>query len=443
MTKAELKEKWSKYCNVDKLFDGAEALLKKHNHLYSEHGICTMLDTSISQKEDMIKMFVTSPNYIGDLRIVVQKEFERQISSDELQTFFCDIQVKLHTKEMYKYKDDQDKSLVDYLLVGKNVIDLDGLPNDKEQKEKLKKTAGFNYTTMATSESLARENEFLKYMNAFRCMPYTKLNKNICVPSKNDLPNLRHGTKTSRAFNKVCQFYGVDKFCPTTVESTDENGNVTKRTVYPYDKVFAAYSDLVSDLKRKMYFVISLNPLDYLTMSFGVSWVSCHNISHGGYMGGCLSYMLDNTSIITYVVNELSEPLHDVPKFYRQMVHYDNGMFVQNRLYPQGNDGATNLYDKFRGFVIEEFAKMLHEDGDWDVEVGVRPCKAHIASYGTHYRDYHYNNSCNIFYPKTSKEKIRAHIMKIGHEGICTKCGKPYSYSGALSHHRNDRECKL
>lgn len=434
MNKAELKEKWSKYCDVDSLVDGAMALVKKYRHKYSEHGICTLLDESLAAKEELIKLFATSPNYIGNLRIVVQKEFERQTNADEIYNFFVDIAAKLNVDELYKKQDANGNTLVDYLRTEKNVISLDNLPDAEAQKAKLNLINNFDLSTMATQESATNRNFFLKYMTWFQRMPKTKLSDSFSFANRPDMPRLVRGTKTSRAFNSVCQHFGVDKFCPTEVERTDANGNVTKRTVYPYDKVFAQYSDLVSDLKRKMYFVISLNPLDYLTMSFGVSWVSCHNISGGGYMGGCLSYMLDKTSIITFVVNELEGNIHEIPKYYRQMVHYDNGLFVQNRLYPQGNDGATDLYSEFRGYIIEEFSKMMHEDGEWNTEIGTRPCRSHIDAAGVHYQDYRYNDSCNIFYPKSKKDIIRNHVMRIGHDGICIKCGQPYTVGSALGH---------
>ena len=263
------------------------------------------------------------------------------------------------------------------------------------------------------------------------------------VAAIGDGPELKHGTKTSRAFNTVCHHYGVDNLNPQIVETTDENGQVKKRIVYPYNKVFAEYSDLVSDLSRKMYFIISVNPLDYLTMSNGVSWKSCHNIINGCYMGGTLSYMLDTTSMVTFVVNELSENIHESPKFYRQMFHYQDNMFMQNRLYPQGNDGAVDLYTKFRNFIIEEFSELIDSGESWDVETGTSACDIHVQSTGKHYRDYVYNNACNIFYPSKSKTHIAGLKMTVGHSGICSKCGKEFSSSGHLHHDRYSSECRI
>ena len=183
-----------------------------------------------------------------------------------------------------------------------------------------------------------------------------------------------------------------------------------------------------------MNFIISLNPLDYLTMSFGVSWESCHNIRAGGWKGGCLSYMLDNTSIITFVVNGIEGPIHKIPKVYRQMFHYDEDMFVQSRLYPQGNDGAVNLYDKFRGFVTEEFSNMLNVSDEWDTKEETYNTETHINSEGSHYRDYGYNRNCRTFYHRTKVNKVTGHKMTIGRTSICTNCGRPLTEKNMLSH---------
>ena len=277
-------------------------------------------------------------------------------------------------------------------------------------------------------------------MEAFKYINHSKLQKDLFFSDVKEVPVLKAGTKTSRAFNKVCHIYGVDKLNPQTVQVTTEDGQTVEKTVYPYDKLFAAYADVVSELERNMYFIISLNPLDYLTMSMGVNWHSCHSIAHGGWKGGCLSYMLDTTSIITYVLTDLEDSLHEVPKVYRQMFHYDNGLFMQNRLYPQGNDGAVNLYDKFRNIVIEEFHDLLNDGEEWEVEIGPDKCKAHTYSTGVHYVDYNSRGDCSIFYAKKNSDKIRNHIMTVGHDGICTRCGVRHSNSSYLYHTRRN-EC--
>lgn len=438
MTKSELREKWSKYCDTDNLVDNMMALLSKYSHDNSEHGVCVLLDNYFTEKEPLIKLITSSKNYIGDMRIATLQTFDRVIDQNEVYNAVTRFLSGINRNNFFQFADDKGNTLFDYLPVGKTSLKLDDLPSESEQKKKKKNVQKFNYNNFATQESVQRKDDFYAYMEGFKYLNYAKLQKDM-VAARKGSPLLKAGTKTSRAFNKICHHYGVDKFDPQTVV-VQENGESVTKTVYPYDKLFAAYADVVSDLVRQMHFIISVNPLDYLTMSIGVNWKSCHGIAHGGWRGGCLSYMLDSTSMITYVVTDLNGPIHEIPKVYRQMFHYDNGLFMQNRLYPQGNDGATNLYDKFRNFVIEEFNGILNGNGEWSTEIGSSPCRAHTNSIGVHYVDYYSNPDCSIFYQTTNRDSVKNYIMNVGHKGICVRCGKEYSNSSRLCH-GSAREC--
>ena len=429
MNKRELNVKWSKYCDTDKLVDDMMTLLTNYGHRNTEEGVCALLDKYFTNKEPLIKMFVTSKNYIGNMRIAVEREFERSVCAPEVRNFFNNVHIKFYLAELLKTNDENGKTVFDHLPTGKNMLGIEELPNKKQQKEKLDAMQKFNYETCATWQSHEYYNEFIRHMDFFRNMTSSSLTKDFQF--KKETPLLKRGTKTSRAFNTVCAHYGVDKLHP---EEKVVNG--VQKTVYPYNKVFAEYSDLVSNLTRKMQFIISLNPLDYLTMSFGVNWISCHNIRSGGCMGGTLSYMLDKVSIITFVVEKLGENIHSIPKVYRQMYHYEKNLFIQNRLYPQGNDGATNLYDKFRDFVIEEFSDLLDIEGEWKVEYNKCGIHAKNAPQSMHYPDHAYNRSATIFYPVNNEPSVRNHVMTIGHKSICVNCGKEFNDSGRLTHYR-------
>lgn len=431
MNKQELGAKWGKYCNTDKLVDDTMELLTVNRHRNTEHGVCTLLDTYFTNKEPLIKLFMTSKNYIGDMRIAVEKEFARNANSREIRNYLCQCKIMLSLDKLYQRYDENGKTLFHHLMTGKKVFDINELPNASQQQSKVAEMHKWDYNTFATAESVQKRNEFDKYFNFFYNNPYSELQADFTLDTKKNVPELKAGTKTSRAFNKVCSHYGVDKLCP---ETTVVNG--VEKTVYPYNKFFAEYADLVTSSTKKMQFIISINPLDYLTMSNGVNWVSCHNINTGSYKGGTMSYMLDAVSIITFVVEKIEGDIHKIPKVYRQMYHYEKNLFIQSRLYPQGNDGATNLYNSFRGHVIEEFNELLGVDGDWNIEVGPDICRQHVckAENGRHYSDYIYNANAGIFYPTNNAPSVRNHIMTIGHAGICVNCGKEFSSTNFLSH---------
>lgn len=426
MNKAELKEKWGKYCDTDKLCDDVRKLLNENGHRNSEQGVCALLDKYFTNKEPLIKLFTTSNHYAGDMRIITKQPFDRQPSRNEIYSFFNKTN-QFHETEIIQNADDQGKTMHDYLATGKKKVALADLPKADAQKSKMELLHKFDYDSAATLESFEKFNSFLRYLNTFKRIPYSKLQRDLRDDSYKGAPHLKAGTKTSRAFNKVCQHYGVDKFCPET-----KVVNGVQKTVYPYDRVFAEYSDLVSDLSRQMYFVISLNPLDYLQMSYGISWNSCHRINGGQWQGGCLSYMLDNVSMVSFVIDKLDAPVHEKPRYYRQMFHYNDNMFMQNRLYPKENDGATDLYSKFRNFVIEEFAELLDESGEWQTKKG--ECREHVNSTGLHYVDYNYNPNCTIFFPSSHAASIPGKTMTVGHNGICVHCGKAFDMNYRLNH---------
>lgn len=434
MTKQDLKNKWGKYCDTDKLVTDMMSLLKKYRHRCTEHGVCELLDKYFKNKESLIKIISSSKNYIGDMRISIEKEFERKISPAEINVFFASFYGQFNQNLFVRYKDDNGKTFNDYLDTGKLLFDLNNLPSAKDQKTRINKLGQFDYTRQCIKGSLEKYNKFNQDTSTFRSIYSSTLQRNYTI---NGI-ELKSGTKTSRAFNKICVHHGVDKLAPQTVK-VERNGVMVEKEIYPYDKLFARYSDLVSGLVRKSDFIISVNPLDYLMMSNGVSWRSCHMIDGGMYQGGCLSYLLDKTSIATFVIDKEDKPIHLTPRLYRQMIHYDDGMFMQNRLYPQGNDGATNLYEKFRDYVAEEFSELLNVERKWKVECGYNTCGNHVSSSGKHYKDYLHNDSCAIFYLEAKKDSIKDHVMRVGHDGICPYCGETYSSSNYLAH----SSCKI
>lgn len=418
MLKADLERCFGNYCDTNKLVDDVMALLTKYHYENTEHGVCEMLYEYFANKQPLIDLFMTSANYIGNMRICLNVELERTNNRNEVDAFCCNFANSVNAKSiLLKYVDEYGKSIDDYTRIGVgkfkarslyrgNMVELLAQRNENRSK--------FEYDG-ATKESYADYARFDENIRLFGYNPGTTLCDSIAdalTQSKINV-SLVSGMKTSRAFNRVCSHYGVDKL-PN------------------YNKMFAQYADMVSGLKRKVCFYISLNPLDYLTMSFGNSWSSCHTIDkknergmqngyQGMHAGGVMSYMLDKTSVITYVHNHATEN-HEEGKIYRNMFHFSRGTLVQGRIYPQGNDGATDLYKEFRHIVQSEFAKLLElENNDW-----IRrncDCGKNTASYGAHYCDYLQFGECNVSYPREMPESAN-HIVEIGHERICPNCGE-------------------
>ena len=424
--KADLKTAWGQYCDTDKLVDDVMALLTKYRHRNSEYGVCKMLNEYFTNKKDLIELFQKSEHYIGDMRMMIDIELERENNARDIRNFCDGFPNDVKAKDiLLKFKDENGKKFEDYLRTGVKSITAKDLMKS-EAVTSLKKATEQQNTFASDGATKASHNVYNDFYSAiydFRTISTSTISHEN-AEHMNEKYKVRDGMKTSRAFNRVCAFYGIDK-------------------AKKYNKLFAEYADMVSGLKRKLKFFISVNPIDYLTMSFGVNWASCHTIDKenrrnmdnsysGMYCGGTVSYMLDSTSIVTFVHNHVPTDWED-GKIYRCMFHYGKDILVQGRVYPQGNDGRTDLYKVFRNYVQNVLTPILgltdtvwrkKEDGD---------VSGNVDSYGVHYRDYTNFENCNVSYPRERSES-RDNVINIGHSGICANCGKPITENGRISH---------
>lgn len=105
-----------------------------------------------------------------------------------------------------------------------------------------------------------------------------------------DCLKVRKGMKLNRAVTKALQKleYGSSKAYVDTWIQT-------------YNNEVGEYMQSKS-IPEKWY--VSINPLDYLSMSDGNGWRSCHWIEDGCYRAGCFSYMNDETTVIIYKESE-------------------------------------------------------------------------------------------------------------------------------------------
>lgn len=227
------------------------------------------------------------------------------------------------------------------------------------------------------------------------------------------------GQKTSRAMNKLFIQLGVDK---------DPN----------YNRAFAKYADALNPITVTRHTVISINLIDYLTMSFGNSWASCHTIDkknqrgmpgsyEGCYSSGTLSYALDSTSIVFYTVDAKynGNEYYLEPKINRQMFHFGEDKLVQGRLYPQSCDKDFETeYDQFRNLMQSIIALGLGVPNLWTLKRGTLDYDT-VCSKGTHYKDYYHYRNCSLSTLKNSENQNR---IRIGANPICIRCGSTHSY---------------
>ena len=229
---------------------------------------------------------------------------------------------------------------------------------------------------------------------------------------------LHEGMKKTRAVNKVLSELELSHY-------------------REYNREFAKYADAMNPLKIVRHTIISVNPLDYLTMSFGNSWASCHTIDkrnlrgmpntyEGQYSSGTISYMLDKTSFIMYTIDkdfDGEDYWRSNGKINRQMFHLGEDFLVQGRMYPQDNDGAEGIYTDFRNIAQKIIADCKQIPNLWTMRKGTNAASEWIKSEGTHYRDYHHYDNCTLSIRKGANGLKQ---IVVGHRPICIYCGNEH-----------------
>ena len=381
------------------LFNKIKETLDEFEHHSGEKGINAILDTWIENKANLIKCFKKHPNYVpGKFMIAISNDYERTVdeSGVAMCRFFSWLRECVVEKSMF----------------------VSNLPEDiKEQMIR-------DHTSCLPNEmyrAIYRSDSILKISTPTISSEQAE-NINQVFP----FAHAREGQKTNKVIHKIFRYLRYDK--------------------HPdYNKEYAKYADSMSPMTIKRHTILSLNPIDYLKMSFGNSWASCHTIDQknkrempnsyqGAYCSGTISYMLDETSMVFYTVDADydGDEFYDEPKITRQMFHWQRPTLVQGRLYPQDNDyNSESLYNQYRA-IVQKFLSEMYDFGNlWNVKKGVREASFWIRSTGTHYRDYENYDNCTI--SLLSGEENNHDAMTVGHEPICVYCGRTHEHEGLLN----------
>jgi hypothetical protein len=371
------------------LLESMEGLLDEYDYNYDRDALEKIIDEWACQKGGLIEAFKKHPNYIeGKFMIAFDADYERSIdrrASDVFSDWVCSTAIPEAASNF---------------------------------PQEIKDRTGYgDYIPWPI-------RDFLRYLRNYaeRC-----ISESTAAYLNNACPNIHAhaGQKTSRVVNKLCCYLGLDK-------------------VDGYNREFAKYADSLSPISIKRHTVLSVNPLDYLTMSFGNSWASCHTIDKenkrnmpnnysGCYSSGTISYMLDEVSMVLYTVDASynGKEYWDQPKINRQMFHYGENKLVQARLYPQDNDGCSDVYLPYRNIVQQIMSTILDVPNLWVLKKGTEEVGKYICHNGTNYPDYHHFNSCTVSLIKGIENPYR---MEVGARPICIYCGERHHLQENINH---------
>ena len=432
-------------------------LYLRFGHHATNKGIDELLRHYFLFKEEKIKLIMSHPNYNGNLQIVFPIKISRFPEENEVRIALDDILEKCDIRShVLSYVDDENHDF--HYNLGK---DLKELAPSIKLKDLSLETLTFSNSSSFDSEHVYRPSKY-KFDDIVHLFDYIEGIDRDTISNyeadnimgwlkKFDLKKserISGGMKTSRVINRIVM--NILKY------SELDNDDASLKE---FRKLFAKYSDIVNANEVERLFVISLNPLDYLTMSFGNTWSSCHTIdSHnlrgtrltssgtstytGMHMGGTLSYMLDSVSFVSYAVDKDADRLNPnrTDKIYRNMFHFDKNVLIQGRMYPQSKDGCTDLYKVFRDIIEKtlceclniEFVTDSNGNDTWIKKGRSRDYRYNQQHTGAHYHDTESFNDCSISYIRGFWDDN--FVMDIGNRGVCANCGETITYEDAISH---------
>lgn len=445
--------------------------LPDEHYAPTEKGVMALLNeyAKPSNKGWMYPYFMKHPNYIGNGKIAFSADYHRKVNARGVKTFYDWISQRI--KEwITQYKmiingmpyNEADMALdnlrdiyntmcslnIHYIGQAKVNTKVNGMSADDVRKEyyrikEIRDTYSHKGKYIGNNIFVSKEmgNRHDNYMTLIYHfyenihMLTTQEDADIINSLTKELDlKIVKGQKMSRVINKFCNKLGIDK-----------NPE--------YNRRFAIFADDINELDIKRHTVISINPIDYLTMSFGNSWKSCHTIDkfndravngdgYGGcYSGGTLSYMLDGASIVYYTVDKKYDgtDFEFEPKINRCMFHIGEDKLVQGRVYPQSNDGDQTIYTEIRNIMQKVTAEMFDTENLWVLSKGINSCDSVIETNGIHYPDYTNFETCNVSYLKPIKNVKK---ITVGHEGICPKCGKVHTNRNSILCYECERKEK-
>lgn len=366
-------------------------LLDEYGYCYDDYALGVIVDEWSEAKADLIQAFKTHPNYLeGQFMIAFDTDYERVINKSGIIAF------------------------VHYLqYICEQSVFIDNLPEE------------INQARIAEGCRLLPNNIWY-FLAGLDEIAQRTIGEETAKEINEMMPNIHAhtGEKTSRVINRICTYLGYNK-------------------LEGYNKEFAKYADSLSPVKIVRHTILSLNPLDYLTMSFGNSWASCHTIDkdnqrdmpnsyHGQYSSGTISYMLDEVSMVFYTVDSAfnGEEYWNEPKINRQMFHYGKEKLIQGRLYPQSNDGESEEYTINRNVIQKIIADIYGFPNLWTLKRGTEAACRYVYTQGTHYPDYCHFSNCSL---SRIQDSTNEEIITIGRSPICIECGGSHDNSESIN----------
>lgn len=450
-------------------------LLEEYDYTVSNYGLRCIYEEWERNKGWLINLFKKSKYYKeGKFQIILPSDFRRTLNRDAIGSF-CYWAKKnipqpeeklihgfryMEIKNAYDRLDNTSIYASELYHFGNPLfpISIESINEVKRDYSKFRGYLDEAREMYAVSNGVAydkRDYDKKRYVESFfssiACNPMQFCTKELadtlntlCKAATNKELRAVEGKKISRIVNQFCGMIGLDKVKDTVLTGYSEAGQPIYRD-HGYGYQFAMFADAINPLEYKRNVVLSLNPIDYWTMSFGHGWASCHTIDKenkrggssnfsGCYSGGTESYMLDESCFIVYTVSpEYDGDEYEMQDKYQRCVFaLGEDKLLQMRVYPDGRDNAgddaTISFAKQLREVVQKVIADLYDVANlWVVKKGTDVCREMTHTTGVHYRDYLHYDDCNVSYLKRDGVLRNTKAINIGHNPICPNCGEEHN----------------
>ena len=456
----------------------------------TDYGVGEIVDTWAKNNVHFWNTFKNSPYWIGHGRIRIPGSvFNRPVDPEKVADFwnlcankatqFIPVEYKGDTIYSYKELNEMSENL-GYILDScrncMNVVNMEKYRALQEDYERLT-------TYINTLKKRAREDENLikRGSHIYTVESYNQLEaitrafkelSNWLEPTANEeltelinkaFPELEPahvGMKITKIWQKIVKKYPEFTDMGTRlVTYTDQNGVDHETLKNIYTEALTKYGDGINPATFERDVFISLNPIDYLTESWGKTYRSCYDIDKegnrdnlpehaDGYSGcfcaGTLNDMLDKATLIVYTLSREDLEINDwrdgrCRKIDRVKIFVGEDKFILCRIYPKDCDDSAQgkqLYQDYRALLQKFFAETFKMDNLWVVQHGREAVRDMIdtSEHGPGYRDFNqsYARVMSVSYIKHADGTKNTERIKVGHAAICPSCGKRHDYDESL-----------
>lgn len=457
------------------------------NYNPNGYALRTLFRAWASEKGWMVDLFKKSPNYVEGKYMIKLNEvdLQRPINKDgiiqfcfwakkEMVNLFRKYEFKFGFFTMEEYQKMLEDTRINYMQATMSISDTyNGHTSGywKEDHDRMRYAIRKARNHCSIIDSYYVENSIYNRYNALGsifCMLEEAYGNDISdgdINKINEYANKAQlkskacrGSKWTKYIGKVCREIGLDKIVDIHTERHVADDHWVERNVdkgYNYHR--ALLGDSINPLNYKTTLILSCNPIDYWTMSWGASWASCHDICKNGgrrghnyegiYSAGTEGYMLDGSTFIVYTLmddewykthDEAHLPDEEKSKRQRCVFILGEDKLIQNRVYPDDRDGGdAGLNTQFRNIVQKVIADLYETPNYWELRKGGAACDEVVETvdaagenWSFHYADYVEYENGSVSYLRRINGDINTKRIQVGSEEIvCPSCGSWHSDS--------------